>query len=367
MVFCVKIDWMYRVILAGLIFIKSCDAQVSVNPRFVTNLPSTLNESSGLVMTHTNLWWSHNDSGGDAELYGFDTLGNLVKTVPVPGAANVDWEDLAYDPAGRLFVGDFGNNNNDRQDLVIYWFDWDGQSVTGPVNELHFSYPDQTSFPASANFNMEAFFYRQDSLFLFSKNKTTGGTGYSKIYRLPVDTGTLVAELLDSIQTGPPVTSADISPDGEKVLLMSYGKMILFYNFTGSSFWQGDRLDMGIPLSQSESIAFASNTSVYFTNEQRGFFEVDLDQAIGSKKLNKDRGFLIYPNPADGWTLLQVPDIINATSVKLINNAGQIVLEQVISTSNQLIPTNNLVPSNYLMSVLNKNGQPVWTTHLFIF
>lgn len=276
---------MSRIILAILLFLKSCDADLTVNPRFVCKLPKALPESSGLVMTGPNFWWSHNDRLGEAELQAFDTMGNLVHTLLVPGATKVDWEDLAHDPAGRLFIGDFGNNRNNRRDLAIYWFDWDGRFIKGPVHTLHYSYPDQTNFPAPVNFDMEGFFHHNDSLYLFSKNKNSGGNGYCKIYRLPVDTGRFEAELLDSIQLGLPVTSADISPSGEMVVLLSYGKLFLFFDFGDAHFWKGERLDMAIPVSQTEAVAFASDTKIYLTNEQRSFFELDLYKALRAKGL----------------------------------------------------------------------------------
>ena len=43
--------------------------------------------------------------------------------LPVPGVRQVDWESLAQDPQGVLYIGDCGNNNNDRRDLTIYRFD----------------------------------------------------------------------------------------------------------------------------------------------------------------------------------------------------------------------------------------------------
>lgn len=355
---------MFRLLLASLLLIKSCDAQVTVSPKYVGKIPSELSESSGLVITHNNLLWSHNDSGDDPILYGFDTSGQLLDTAYVSGAMNIDWEGLAYDRAGeRLFVGDFGNNGNDRQDLKIYMFGWDGLQRTTPVRTLSYSYPDQTTFPANANFDMEGVFYLADSLYLFSKNKLFGGTGYSKIYQLPTDSGYHVATLLDSIQTGTPITGADISPDGKRVLLMSYGKMILFYNYPGPAFWKGDRLDIGIPLAQTEAVAFASNTELFFTNEQRNLFKVDIDQVLGTKGQEDDRGFMLYPNPSSGWAVLKGNSHFYG-SCEIVGIEGQVLHSQPLDLEINQIQLANLPKGSFLLRVLNKNGQPIWTTHL---
>src|SRR5690606_35587416 len=87
----------------------------------IGRLPSIANESSGLARHEANQsLWTHNDSGGKPELYEMDFSGKLLSTLKVPQATNVDWEDLAQGPDGTLFIGDMGNNSNQRQDLTIY-------------------------------------------------------------------------------------------------------------------------------------------------------------------------------------------------------------------------------------------------------
>ena len=90
---------------------------IKVNP-----ISDTLIESSGLQMAG-NFLWSFNDGGGAAAIYRIDTLSsNILQTVNLGGATNVDWEDIAFDGA-NFYVGDFGNNaNGARTDLKIYKF-----------------------------------------------------------------------------------------------------------------------------------------------------------------------------------------------------------------------------------------------------
>ena len=47
--------------------------------KVLTKLPDILHETSGIEITTPNRIWSFNDSGGEPELYLFDTMGNLIK------------------------------------------------------------------------------------------------------------------------------------------------------------------------------------------------------------------------------------------------------------------------------------------------
>ena len=49
-----------------------------------------------------------------------NALGRLIAEFPVEGATNEDWEDITIDDAGNLYIGDIGNNKNERDDLRVY-------------------------------------------------------------------------------------------------------------------------------------------------------------------------------------------------------------------------------------------------------
>jgi hypothetical protein len=242
-------------------------------------LPDTLNETSGLAITNRNSIWSHNDSGGKPELYNFDTLGNLLRIVQISNATNHDWEDLAQDPAGNIYIGDFGNNSNDRTNLRIYKIP-DPNAISGnavAAGKINFTYPDQQAFPpppALQNFDMEAMIAYDNYLYLFSKNRTNPYTGYTKLYRLPNTPGTHVATLIDSFYTGGApdftsfITAADISPDGTELILLSSGMCWLFTDFTGDNFFAGTARKFQFNLfTQKEAVSFVNNNEIYITDE----------------------------------------------------------------------------------------------------
>ena len=88
--------------------------------KFIADLPKFLDEVSGTeYIQSSNLIWMLNDSGNQPKLYAFTKEGKFLREVYVK-TKNNDWEDLASDHLGNLYIGDFGNNDNDRKHLKIY-------------------------------------------------------------------------------------------------------------------------------------------------------------------------------------------------------------------------------------------------------
>jgi len=297
----------------------------------LADIPSCLEETSGIEVNNPNRIWSHNDSGGDIAIYGFNVDGVLFETVWIADATNTDWEDLAQDADGNIYIGDFGNNGNNRTNLKIYRIINPDSTVTDTVNAgtIEFSYPDQTEFPppdSRKNFDCEGFFIIGDSLHLFSKNETEPFTGFTKHYSIPDTPGTYIAELYDSFDTGTlfaldgQITAADISPGGNTVALMSYRNLWLFTGFIGTDFFSGDVLELSIPtITQIEAICFISETEIYITDEVvtagpftfgGKLYYVDLDAYLGidSKAVPdvSELDITIAPNPFNSSCAISV-------------------------------------------------------------
>jgi hypothetical protein len=243
-------------------------------------LPASLAETSGLELTPQAKLWSHNDSGDSPFLYEISDFGALRRSLRIDSASNVDWEDIARDDQGNLFIGDFGNNSNNRSDLTIYRIPnpdtFSGDSVE--ARQITFRYPDQRGLPpiaAEQNFDAEAFFWFRDSLFIFTKNRTNPFNGYTKMYRLPDQPGDYTATLVDSFFTGMGlresywITAADISPDGRRMILLGYDKLWLFHCYEGSHFFRGGFREMSLGgLSQKEAVVFAGEKQFFVTDEE---------------------------------------------------------------------------------------------------
>ncbi len=80
-----------------------------------------IREASGMVASrrYPGIFWVHNDSKNAPELFAVKRDGQLVRSYKV-SAPNVDWEDIAIDDSGHLFLGDIGNNKALLPVRVIY-------------------------------------------------------------------------------------------------------------------------------------------------------------------------------------------------------------------------------------------------------
>lgn len=243
-------------------------------------LPPGVNESSGLARRTATSVWTLNDGGGRPTLYGVSLTnpGTLIDSIALPQLRNIDWEDLAqkdsssHSPA-RLFIADLGNNSNTRQDLAIH--EVKERSV---VNSFQITYADQNAFPpAKRNFDCEAVFYRTDSLFLLSKNRS----GHIvRLYGLPASGSKHVLAPLDSVFIKSMVTGAALSPDqngkpGKTLAVLTYGK-VLFFDLSGAA---GTRLNrfvgcLRLPRGQTEAITFLSDNELLITNERGRMYRV---------------------------------------------------------------------------------------------
>lgn len=200
-------------------------------------LPEVLKEVSGMTRLPNGDLWLLNDSNNSSDLYRVDPkTGKVVETRRLP-VKNYDWEDLTHDPQGRMYIGDFGNNRNQRRNLRIFRYD----PVTQALDSIEFQYPDQKAFPPAKqedwNFNCEAFVFLNDSLHLFSKNVFVGNF-ITKHYVLPARPGKHTAELRDSLLVpNRVITGAALSSDGQTLALTGYiiGKKLGFIPSTKAS------------------------------------------------------------------------------------------------------------------------------------
>jgi hypothetical protein len=245
----------------------------------ITDLPSILEESSGIEIAGFDQFYSINDSKGEAELYVFDTAGKLTQTIEIDNATNVDWEGLAQDPEGNIFIGDSGNNDNDRKDLKIYRIPAPATFTENidSAESISFSYENQTEFPPPDNqsfFDSEAFFIFRDSIFLFIKDRSKPMEGKTLMYQIPAELGNHSAVLKGEFRTlktkkEGAITSADISPSGLKMVLISQKNVWIFNEFPESNFFEGKVKFITLPVDyQMEGVVFADDCLLYLTSEK---------------------------------------------------------------------------------------------------
>ncbi|MGB2610538.1 MAG: hypothetical protein WBC80_16305, partial [Isosphaeraceae bacterium] len=83
-----------------------------------------LPEASGIAKSrrHPGIFWVHNDSGNPPVLFAIRRDGTIVREFRL-GVPNIDWEDIAADDQGHLYVGDIGNNGGLLPVRAVYRFD----------------------------------------------------------------------------------------------------------------------------------------------------------------------------------------------------------------------------------------------------
>ncbi|GAB4267013.1 MAG: hypothetical protein Kow0092_20190 [Deferrisomatales bacterium] len=245
-----------------------------------------IRESSGLVRSRRfpDIYWTHNDSGDEARLFALRRDGTPVEGpagpagIRVRGARNVDWEDIAADDAGHLFLGDIGNNANTRRDLVVYVIDEPDPAAdrwATPVRRLPFHYPDQDGFPPSRrNFDAEALFWARGRLYLITKHRSDP---FATLYRFDEagPEGSTPLTLLSAFDTRGQVTAADASPDGRRLAVLTYGAVWVFERPPGSDdYFQGAVSWMPIRARQCEALCWDGDR-LLLGNEQGEIYCVD--------------------------------------------------------------------------------------------
>lgn len=84
-----------------------------------------ISESSGLAVSGRNPSWllTHNDSGGDAQVFAVDERGRTAAVYRFDGVTARDWEGMARvgeGSASRLYLGDIGDNRNTWRNIAVY-------------------------------------------------------------------------------------------------------------------------------------------------------------------------------------------------------------------------------------------------------
>ena len=129
------------------------DPIVAEAKSFISELPESLNEISGMLVWK-ELYWGFNDSGGDAVLFGFNKNGEIQCEVELDIAENRDWESITQDD-DYLYVGDFGNNSGNRHDLCIYKISKNAISSASKqkvnAQKIEFEYAAQKQFNFAMN------------------------------------------------------------------------------------------------------------------------------------------------------------------------------------------------------------------------
>ena len=182
-----------------------------------------IEEASGLVTSAINpgMFWTHNDSGADAELFLIDQEGNIHLKVFLAGAQSIDWEDIARHGTD-LYIADMGDNDAKREYISIYkikepqWDSLQAQLTLDSFEQMSLQYAEGPRDAESLLFD-----HRTEELIIVTKREKN-----CHVYAFPFEAnidlnsitskGTLPATLF---------TAGDIHPSTGEILLKNYKKI----------------------------------------------------------------------------------------------------------------------------------------------
>ncbi|MBK7938843.1 MAG: T9SS type A sorting domain-containing protein [Lewinellaceae bacterium] len=352
-------------------------------PVIKATLPAELKEVSGHVKVG-NLWYAHNDGGDDSRFYRFDPeTGSISQEVKLKDASNKDWEDITASSTD-VYLGDFGNNNNDREDLGVYKVPVSeiGNSGSESINNdewtfIPFHYADQTDFSTlpddSTVFDCEAMIFFNGKLHLFSKNRRDNITSH---YVINQATG--VAEKIETFDTNGQISGADISPDGKVVALLGYNLeglptvfMWLLWDWQAGSdlVFSGNkrRIELGSAFltGQAEGIGFADNRTGYLTNERTiannitfvaesvRYFDIGewVPESVATDDPQQAELFRVFPNPVSQEVHFQFFENKKPDQMRVVNLVGQVVLEE--NEAPETLNMGNIPPGIYTVEIIS--------------
>lgn len=244
-----------------------------------------ITESSGVAASrqYPGVLWTHNDSGDGPMLYATDLAGDDLGRYLVPGARNVDWEDLALAPCPRtpgdcLYVADTGDNNERRRSVTLYVIPEpparptpaapeESARIAPRAHALHIRYPDRAH-------DVEALWVNPDGTVELA---TKGTSGPILRYRIPAAAlggDSAMAELVDTLPIVPQralgrlVTGAAVSPGGDRIVIRTYTELYFFRRTAGAKLApEGPPCWLGTLEPQGEAVAFLDEATLVLTSE----------------------------------------------------------------------------------------------------
>lgn len=244
----------------------------------LATLPKDLSETSALVKYGCK-FLTLNDSGNEPKIYVFNKKGKIKHTATIENVENIDWEAMVYDGEKYLYIGDIGNNANQRKDLAIYKLDIDQvmnqENVKAEI--INFNYPEQKAFPPKEKelyYDAESLIIKDNQLMIFTKNRTVPFDGISKVYAIPTEPGTHTATLQYELNLLPTHWREESITDAcyfeDELYILTYSKIYMMK--WDNDQWVEQKMYQHESWTQKEGIAIDKNY-IYLTDEnETGIF-----------------------------------------------------------------------------------------------
>lgn len=205
-------------------------------------------ESSGVVASrkHPGVFWTHNDSGNGPTLFAVTRDGKVLGQYAV-NVRNNDWEAISTDDEGHLYIGDIGNNDRQRDRLIVYRVDEPNPTTKTrhPAGPLRATAMWRLKYPGDP-FDAEGLFVHQGRGYIVSKLLNGKQAG---VYSFDLS-GQAEAQTLRHVCDLPlrsPVTDAAISQDGSRLAVMTV---------TGPSVFEIDGDVASAPRAKQKSLTY---------------------------------------------------------------------------------------------------------------
>lgn len=236
-------------------------------------------EASGLAAsrTHGNVLYTHNDSGGQPRIFALDkNSGRRLATLTIEGAHSHDWEDISVGPCpdggNCVYIADTGGNAGNYEANVIYRIREPSGIYDRTIHVdsvLHFRWDQHDCetimvAPDADIYLVSKTTHSHDSK-VFRVAKTAWGNSNSNPLYISSNTH------LAFYSQGPSPVGGDISPNGNEVLLKTYGH-VYYWSVPDHNYIQAlGRNPETLPYTaerQGESVCWDAQGSGYYTTSE---------------------------------------------------------------------------------------------------
>jgi hypothetical protein len=201
-----------------------------------------LPEASGIVKSrrHAGIFWVHNDSGNPSAIFAIRRDGTVVREFRL-SVPNVDWEDIAIDDEGHLYLGDIGNNGGALALRAVYRIDEPDPGRPAP-DRLPVLGSSFYRFPDGDRFDAEGLFIEPRTGEAVVVSKRFDGRE-AELFALPFKPGAPLLRPATPRKIGllpgfvEPATGASLSTDGRSLAVCS-SAVTRIYERQGDSPWE---------------------------------------------------------------------------------------------------------------------------------
>lgn len=259
---------------------------LSTKPVFTGKVISNhVHESSGLARSflNPNHFLTHNDSFNTAHLFTLSfipestcncdefSLADLYdeKKIKVEGAFNFDWEDLADDRNGMIYIADSGNNWKLRHFIKVYKVD-ETQNYK-LLERYFFKFPSGKTYGKKGVpvYDIEASYFWDNNLYFITKERNNSAI----LFQASLDKSRSNLNYIKTIESNWRVTGVDISDNGAIIAVLTCTSVFLYRAENGIPEGKPYAL-MPIDLGQAEAICFMKDEGRVLVTSEKGLFGV---------------------------------------------------------------------------------------------